>query len=334
MQKMDCHNFKEVLDSYFCEELTVETNHLILHHAERCPPCRSEMASRRNLRLALQRACAQDQMSDDACERLRVMLRAEAGAEKVARAKSSAGWGEKWAMFELKWTIPAMAAVAILVLAVAVASYLRAPILTADEPVQLPSHDRVAAMHLSNALMTEAASSHRKCASHVTPDSTSKGMLGDVKDFDPVCIDLDKIVGEGAQRLPLCLAHVCGDPDRHFAHLIYRYKGQLISLLVTPRDGRAMQAGQVPTFAAGLAELQESQQTELNLNAYQTEKRVILVVSALPKSENEKLARVLAMPVVRHIRRVENQAALLKWPKFDRNFAEIELLATARGGLR
>ena len=38
------------------------------------------------------------------------------------------------------------------------------------------------------------------------------------------------------------------------------------------------------------------------------------------------------MPVVKHLRRVENQAAILKWPEFDRSLAGIELLATARGG--
>ncbi|SRR5258706_6811657 len=157
-------------------------------------------------------------------------------------------------------------------------------------------------------------------------------MPDEVKDFDPACLGLDKIAAEGAQGLRLCLAHICGDPDRRFAHLIYRHEGQLVSLLVTPRDGRAMQTGQVPTFVGGLAELQESQQTELNLNAYQTEKRVVLVVSALPKSENERLARTLATPVATHLRRVEYQTAFLKWPEFDLNLAGIELMASVRGG--
>ena len=336
MQKMDCHNFKELLDSYFCEELTVETNHSILHHAERCPSCRNEMASRRNLRLALQRACEQDQMSDDACKRLRTLLRAEAEAGRTSKLKSASSRRGRWAdFFDLKFALPMMAGVAaLLVAAIGVATYLQSPggLPISFNPTEAPAAEQIKAWHLSDAFMTKAASSHRKCASHVTRDSTSHGMLDEVEDFDPACLGLDKIAAEGAQGMQLCLAHVCGDPDRRFAHLIYRHEGQLISLLVTPRDGHAMQTGQVPAFVAGLAELQESQQTELNLDAYQTEKRVILVVSALPKFENEKLARTLAMPVVKHLRRVENQAAILKWPEFDRSLAGIELLATARGG--
>ncbi|MEO7632895.1 MAG: hypothetical protein ABIU20_05830 [Blastocatellia bacterium] len=275
-------------------------------------------------------------MSDDACERLRTLLRAEAKAGYVAKVKSAGSRRGWWAaFFDLKLALPMMAGVAaLLVAAIGVATYMQSPgrLPIPLDPAETPSAGQVAALHLSNALMTEAASGHRKCASHVKSDSTSQGMPDEVNDLDPACVDLDKIAAEGAQGLQLCLAHVCGDPDRHFAHLIYRHEGQLISLLVTPRDGRAMQTGQVPIFVARLAELQESQQTELNLNAYQTEKRVILVVSALPKSENEKLAHTLALPVVKHIRRIENQAALLKWPEFDRNFAEIELLSTARGG--
>src|SRR5262245_60493748 len=119
MQKMDCHNFKEMLDSYFCEELTVETNHSILNHAEHCPPCRNEMASRRSLRQALQRACAQDQMSEDACERLREMLRTEAGVGPDRKVKGAGSWRGRWArFFDLKYGLPVMAVAAALIVAV------------------------------------------------------------------------------------------------------------------------------------------------------------------------------------------------------------------------
>jgi hypothetical protein len=335
MQKMDCHNFKEILDSYFCEELTVETNHAILHHAERCASCRNEMASRRNLRMALQRACAQDQMSDDACERLRAMLRADAGAGDATKAKDLRSQRRRWAdFFNLKFALPMLTgAVALLVATIGVATYLQSPTGLAIPlgPSDAPDKEQIAA-RLSDELMTEAAGSHRKCVLHVKPDSPAPRMPNEVIDFDSGCVDLDKIVAGGAQSLPLYLAHVCGDSNRRFAHLIYQHDGQLVSLLVTPRDGRAMQTGQVPAFVGGLADLQESQQTGLNLGAYQTEKRVVLVVSTLPKAENEKLARSLAAPVVRHLRRVENQTALLEWPDFSWNINGIELMASVRGG--
>jgi len=299
MQKMDCHNFKEMLDSYFCQELTVETNHSILSHAEHCPSCRSEMASRRNLRQALQRSCAQDRMSDEACERLRAMLRAEAGVGQTARASWVGGWrGRLGKFFELRLVLPALAGVTTLLLAaIGVTDYLRSQ-----------------ALQLSDALMADAASGHRTCTSHLSPDSRSDGMPDEVREFDAACVGLDKVAAEGAQGLQLSSAHVCGGSDRRFAHLIYQRDGQPISLLVTPRDGRAMKSGRVPSFDEALAELQESEQTGVVLDAYQTARHVVIVVSGLPKPENEHLARTLAMPVVAHLRRIESQTAILNWP--------------------
>ena len=332
MQKMDCHNFKEMLDSYFCEELTVETNHSIIHHAERCPSCRNEMASRRNLRETLQRACAQDQMSSAACERLRAILHAEAEAgckESIKNAKGHRRW---WAeLISLKFAVPALAGSAILLITViGVAAYLQS---LRQFPVSPnPDTKLVAEFRLSPVLMAEAADTHRICGLHVNSDSSSAGLTDEVKEMDPGCIDLDKIAAEGAQGLPLCLAHVCGSPSRQFAHLIYRYEGQLVSLLVTSRDSQAMQTGQIPEFAAGSLDAQQSQQTELNLDTYQTGKRVIMVVSALPKSENEKIARSLAIPVIKHLMRIENQTAFLDWPSFGQNSIGTESMASVRGG--
>jgi hypothetical protein len=317
MQKMDCHNFKEMLDSYFCQELTVETNHSILSHAEHCPSCRSEMASRRNLRQALQRACAQERMSDEACERLRAMLRAEANAERTT-ILTGGRRGRFSRFFELKVVLPALATALILVV-VGVMSYLRNP------ANRLPQ--------LSDALIENAVNGHRICTAHITADSRSDGMPEKVREFDAACLGLDKIAAEGAQGLLLSSAHVCGDSNRRFAHLIYQREGppdgQLISLLVTLRDGKAIKAGQWTPFDAA-AELQESQQTGFVLDSYQTARHVVLVVSSLPKLENEKLARTLAAPVVTHLRRVENQTAFLNWPESER--LGFEQIASVRGG--
>src|SRR5262245_50222817 len=94
---MDCQNFKELLDSYLCGELAIETNHSILRHAERCGACRGEMAARRNLRVSLRSVCSKEKMSDLAMERLRERIRSEAGVGADSRlpgvSKSGHGKG-------------------------------------------------------------------------------------------------------------------------------------------------------------------------------------------------------------------------------------------------
>src|SRR5438128_7096935 len=45
-----------MLDSYQLGELSVESNHEILEHVERCDDCRAECQARENLRAAVKRA--------------------------------------------------------------------------------------------------------------------------------------------------------------------------------------------------------------------------------------------------------------------------------------
>src|SRR5262245_52176353 len=92
MRLMDCQNFRELLDSYLCGELAVETNHTMLAHAERCCLCRNEMAARSQLRRSLRRGCSRETMSEAAIENLRLRLRSEAGLDTGA-ARPGGGTG-------------------------------------------------------------------------------------------------------------------------------------------------------------------------------------------------------------------------------------------------
>jgi anti-sigma factor RsiW len=318
MQKMDCCNFKDMLDSYLCQELAVETNHAMLSHAEHCSPCRTELASRRNLRQALRRACTEDRMSDEACERLRALLRAEA-TTKETRNSAVAGWRERWAAFfklPLLRPVPAMAAVLILIAGAFALYRLQGNV----------GIDRVAAMRLSDALMADAAEDHQMCVRYVKPDSLSAGIPDTVRNFDEGCVGLDKVLANEAIGFQLCSAHVCSVKDgRRFAHLIYKHDAELISLLVTPRDAKALKIGKLLELDALQADFQESHREDLAVGAYQTSKRVVLVVSKLPESENEKLAQTLALPVVAHLRQIEGQRAFL-------NLAGIDVIASVKGG--
>ncbi|MGH9803202.1 MAG: anti-sigma factor family protein [Blastocatellia bacterium] len=311
---MDCRNYKELLDSYLCQELAVETNHQILLHAEHCPSCRAEMASRRNMRQALRNACLKECLSDEATERLRSRLRIEALSPNTPSTTSATNWRERLAaFFSFRVLIPASAA--ILILAIGASFYLKNQ--------TAPSE----AMQLSEVLMTEAADDHRHCASHFVSSTEPAVMPDSVREFDEACLELDKIASSGATGLTLRAAHVCQPDTRQFAHLVYTRGENLISLLVAKRDGRALKSektGDLSKFDVELAGIQATNNQELAIGAYQTSKHVVLVVSNLPKSENEKLAQALALPVVEHIRRLDNQAANL----FEAGLAN--LIASAR----
>ena len=84
---MDCRAFKELLDSFLSDELTVETNHAILWHAERCIACRAEMGARQRLRVLLRRIRDNSKISVEFRKQLRERLRVEAGAERRSGAR-------------------------------------------------------------------------------------------------------------------------------------------------------------------------------------------------------------------------------------------------------
>jgi len=313
---MDCRNFKDLLDSYLCEELTVETNHAVLRHAEHCGGCRSEMAARRQLREALRRACSKEAMSVEACERLRARLRAEARSGVLAGGSAS-GVASLWRRFvdrflSLRFGVPATAFAALLILAGgAFGLYLMGRGGESGNPQVDPTPR---AVELSALLMDEAAEDHRKCAVKFVNNAVLATLPDSIKTLDPAYVDLDKALAEGTKGLSLHSAHVCGFGARRFAHLVYTRDSQLISLLMTERDARAMKPGALPPNAApaddgSLSGLQQTSRDNFALGAYQTAKRVVLVVSNLPEAENKGLAERLAAPVAEHLRRAERQVS-------------------------
>jgi anti-sigma factor RsiW len=53
MMNADCRRVRELMDSYISSELTVESNHELLQHVERCDTCRAELGRRERTRALL-----------------------------------------------------------------------------------------------------------------------------------------------------------------------------------------------------------------------------------------------------------------------------------------
>jgi hypothetical protein len=303
--RMDCQNFKELLDSYLCEELAVETNHAMLCHAERCCSCRGEMAARRSLRASLRRVCSKEEMSDRAIESLRARIRLEAGVEassaRTSGEKARRGWFA--GLFKVWFLTPVAVA---LLLGAALGLYVLRRGGSDDAQTEMRLFpEQIKALELSVSLMAESAGGHRTCAAHFVDATGPAEMPDSVKEFDPACAGLDKVAAEGASGLLLRAAHVCEFGDRKFAHLVYTRGDRLISLLVTMRDCRALKSGAAPPFSGLSLGPQQFTLDHIALGAYQTLKRIILVASDLPEDENAALVESLARPVAEYLRKTE-----------------------------
>ena len=304
---MDCQNFKELLDSYLCGELAVETNHTMLCHAERCCVCRGEMAARRRLRASLRGACSKEKMSDLAMERLRARIRSEAGAGAHAARTGNGKWMRGWfaGLFKAWFLTPAVVG---LLLVAALGLYVLRRGTSEDARRLTP--EQIKALELSGSLMADSASGHRSCAAYFVNAAGPAEMPDSVREYDPACVGLDKVAAKGAGGLLLRAAHVCESGDRKFAHLVYTRSGGLVSLFVTVRDCRALKSGAAPPFSGLSLGPQRYTLDHIAVGAYQTLKRIVLVASDLSEDETGALAERLARPVVEHLRKAEAGAGL------------------------
>jgi hypothetical protein len=300
---MDCRQYKEILDSYLSEELTVETNHAMLRHTEHCGGCRGELAARRELRATLRRACSRDVIRPEAAARISAMLRAEAVAG--ARPETPATWRERFStLFTLRMAMPLAAVAAALLLA----GGLWAVYSTRSSRPAGPGTETITGTQLTDLLMDEAAGDHRTCAKKFVAATGPARMPESARAYDPAYVGLDQAAEPGAAGLQLRSAHICGFGDRRFAHLVYTRGEQLISLLVTGRDAQALGIEALPNDDGSTAGLQHATRERMALDAVQTGKHVVLVVSNLPEAENLALAERLGGPVAAHLRRVEAQS--------------------------
>lgn len=306
MQTLDCRNLKELLDSYLCDELSVETNHAVLRHVEQCAACRAEMAARRNLRETMQRAGTQLRLSDESRMRLREALRAEMLRPQLVEDETPAPAREitiparRESFFKSLFVWPPsmpLAATLMLIAALSVAGWF------------LFRPEATSAAQLSAALWREAVGDHGYCAVQFAHEEGPVQMAESATSYDPAYAGLDRIAEVGAQGLKLRAAHVCSFAGRSFAHLVYTRDGELISLLVTERNASAMKSGAVPDDDGLRAGLQQAIQNDLKVSACQTRRHIVLVVSRLSEKENRMLAERIALPVSRHLRSVESLTA-------------------------
>src|SRR5258707_7887220 len=92
---MQCHEFREIADSYLGNELIVETNHEVISHLEHCSECRRVLAARRELRGQLRRAlinAPENKMTLEFADRLSTELHEYARGKRNAPKVSKRGW--------------------------------------------------------------------------------------------------------------------------------------------------------------------------------------------------------------------------------------------------
>ena len=315
---MQCRDFREVADSYLSDELLVETNHDVIAHLETCADCRRELAARRELRTILRASFAKAeelQMPEKFASRLHNELRAAASSGAMSLN-----------VRRREWMIAASLAVAMTIGVIAVWQRQRVQTnsqmakkhqqqTAVEKPADVQPSSSAIAVDATAILarMSElAAGDHRDCAiGHRLPDMPI-ALEEAARKYDRSYLDLTKAVmshrDDFDEVMELVMAHACRFKGHWFAHIVVKYRGRLVSLLVTRLEdpsGIAIPKEKLPQDLEGQV-IACSTAGGYQISCFRTVHHGVFVVSDLEEGENLALARKLAPSVYEHITHAEH----------------------------
>ncbi len=261
-------------DSFLGEELLTETNHEILRHLETCPVCRADLAARRALREAVQRAFHNARDLDPSPEftaRLRTTLQDAAHKVPVRRGIRFEGW---WAL----------AATVLLAMALGLA-YLGRDWITA-----------------TGALARAAVGDHRNCALQFRLAETPISLEDAAERYDPAYRVLENLppndLTTAAGPAHVLERHSCVYGGRRFAHIVLEYRGEHVSLLVTTADGSAERAvpgdALPPVTPAGRVD-------GMSVVSFPASRHIVFLAGDVAQADLVKLADAVAGPLYREL---------------------------------
>ena len=227
---MECRDIRELADSFLSEQLLVETTHDILQHLSQCPSCRTEIESRRRLRTALRGAFERS-------SELRATPEFLASVRRHVREHQSSR-----SLRAARWSLRPMIAIAASLLLVSAVAFGGREWLGAS-------------------LLRAALGDHQNCAIRFSLKEKPISLEEAAQRFEPAYRSLVAVAPSPARltsgELTVLERHSCVYDRRRFAHIVLRYRGALVSVLVTPdRFARvpselAVDGTRVSSFRAG-----------------------------------------------------------------------------------
>jgi hypothetical protein len=259
---MQCHEVRDLLDSFLGQELLVETNHELMHHLEGCPDCRAELEARRGLRAALQRAFTTTE---------RLQPRPDFAADVLGRVRTSRSSRVGWSALR---TWGALAASVLLITAVGL----------------LIVRSRV------TAVARDAAGDHRNCAVQFRLTERPISLAEAAARYDPVYARLEdtppRELMTSAGLLRVVDRHSCVFGGRRFGHVVLQFEGQLVSLLITAQDPSTPRADASASDLSWLPSIEGQR-----VASFTTPGHAGFVVSDVPDQQFRAIARALAPQV-------------------------------------
>ena len=269
-------------DSFLGEELLTETNHEILRHLDTCPVCRADLAGRRALREGVQRAFhrAPDLgPSPEFVAQLRTKLQDTAHQGSARAGVRFQGW---WAL------------AATVLLAVALGLAYR-------------GRDRITA---TGALARAAVDDHRYCALQFRLSEKPISLEEAAQRYGVAYRVLEHLPPDDVMTAVgpahVLERHACVYEERRFAHIVFTYRGERVSLLVTAIDEAvpsALPGETLPHLAS------PSRIDGMSVVSFRASRQVVFFAGDVAQSDLLKLAGAVGEPLYRGLAAIQSAGA-------------------------
>ena len=269
---MECRDVREMADSFLAGELLTETNHEILRHVETCRACRADLAARRALREGIRRAVKNASNLDPRPEfvgQLRANLHNEARRLLLRRGVRFRGW---WAL----------AATVLLAVALGLAYQGREWIAE------------------RSALARAAVGDHLNCALHFRLAERPIELEEAAHRYGAAYRVLENLppndVTTAVGLAHVLERHACVYEGRRFAHIVFEYRGQRVSLLVTDAEGgvRLALPGEALPHVTSAGRI-----ADISVVSFRASRYMVFFAGDVPQADLSELANAVAEPLYR-----------------------------------
>jgi hypothetical protein len=278
-----CKRIRSYLDSYLSNELLVETTQEVVTHLETCQTCSRCLEDRLRLKTHLKRAVMQEYAPPALRERIRSDLRR--------------GRGFSFRTFSL-----AVAAVAVVAFFTFSTFFTGSP---SKKPLSL--HAEVAPGDVDGKVLKIGFDDHVFCTiDHKLANKqfTAEQMS---EKLGPEYAGLIALVQENTPKAHIVtVGHRCHYQGREFIHLIIRNQDDVVSLVITRKNGETFPVGggSAALEASGMG-IHEASWSEIQVAGFETRDYVAFVVSNKTRDDNEQLAISLGPAISGFLRKLE-----------------------------
>jgi len=278
-----CNRIRSYLDSYLNNELLVETNHEVLKHIEACAACSQSLEDRVRIKSQLKRAVKKDHAPVALRERISSDLRRRRGF--------------KFSSFS--FVLAAAAAMLVIMLTTFFTFSSR------TKPLSLQAH--VATNDSEGQVLKIGFEDHVFCAidhqlanRQFTVEQMSEKLGPEYAGL------IDVVRAKMPNPFTVIVGHRCHYQKREFIHLIMRNQDEVVSLIITRKNGESYPSSDAATAmqAAGI-QIHQSDWHNIQVAGMETKDFLVFVVSNDAKEENARIASSLAPSVRDFLARLE-----------------------------